>query len=133
MEQPATSGNVTVPTHTYLVQSTDENYALSATYADYNSIGMKIDSTTANSVLEGSVQGVAAKFNTTVTSEKTVSIEGFPGREITVSVMNNAGLIHMISYLVNGRMYILQAICDPAKDNNAEMKAFFASFTLKHQ
>lgn len=131
VEQPASNGLLTISTYTYLLQSKNENQILSATCADYNSVGIDIDNSTANNMLEASLQGVANKFGSTIASEKTLTLNGYPGREITVPVMNNTKLIHMISYLVNGRMYMLQAICDPAKDNNAEMKAFFVSFKLK--
>ena len=79
-----------------------------------------------NSV-DGAVKNVQGK----ILSEKTIDINGFPGREVNIDYQNGVAIIKMRLYLVHNKMYVLQTITETSKVNNADAIKFHDSFKLK--
>jgi len=92
-----------------------------------NSDKTEILSTFFRNSIDGAVKNVQGKLLT----EKTIEINGFPGREIKVDYQNGLAIIKMRMYLVHNKMIFLQTITETAKDDNASALKFHNSFKLK--
>jgi hypothetical protein len=79
--------------------------------------------------IDGAVRNVQGKL----LSEKNITINGFPGREVRVDYQNGTAIIKMDFYLVHNEMIMLQTITEPSKENNASELKFYASFKLKRK
>lgn len=82
-------------------------------------------------LMRNSIDGAVKNVKGELLSESVIDLDGFPGRAVKVSFQQGAGFINLRIYLVRNTLYILQAICDKSKDNNASTKRFLDSFQLK--
>jgi hypothetical protein len=79
----------------------------------------------------GAIDGTVSNVKGELLSEKKISIDNFPGREIRVNFNGGQAIIVMRCYLVRNIMYIVQTITLTEKDANASALKFLNSFVLK--
>lgn len=79
---------------------------------------------------EGAINGVIQNTNGKLVWKKDVEIDGYPGKEIKVSISDNAAFIRMRMYLVDNVTYILQTISLSGNDDNKSITKFMDSFKL---
>lgn len=77
--------------------------------------------------INGVVRGVHGKL----LSEFVIQLDGYPGRETKIDVIDGVAVITMRFYLVRNRMYIIQTFTDTNKDFNQSITKFMDSFKLK--
>lgn len=93
-----------------------ENY-ISSTQAD------KLDE-----FFTSSLQTAVNNVHGTLTYEKIIEINGFPGREIKVSFNQNKSVFTSRIYLVYNKLYIIQVFTDSNNDFNKSIVRFLDSF-----
>lgn len=82
-------------------------------------------------IFRNGVDGAVKRVQGKLLSEKSIEIQGFPGREIKVDYKNGMAIIKIRLYLVRNKMYMLQVITETAKESNILVEKFLNSFTLK--
>lgn len=82
-------------------------------------------------VFDGAMNGAAKNVNGTLSNEKDLTINGYPGKEFDINMAGGLMLLRLRSYLVNNRMYILQTACEAGNKGNERSIQFFESFKLK--
>jgi hypothetical protein len=90
------------------------------------------DTAKLDGIFRSSIDGAAKNVNGKILSEKTISLRGFPGREVKISFQEGLDIITMRIYLVNNKMYLLETIAETAKDGNDVIARFMNSFDLLH-
>jgi len=78
--------------------------------------------------IDGSVKNVQGKL----LSEKTIELNGFPGREIKIDYKEGLAVIKMRLYLVKNKMYIIQTITMTKNEFNKSIDRFMDSFKLNN-
>lgn len=78
-----------------------------------------------------SVDGAVKNVNGKLISEKEISIEGFPGREVNVDYGNGQAIISFRMYLVHNRAYFIQTLSEKEKAANKDAVRFMNSFKLQ--
>ncbi|RPD50991.1 hypothetical protein [Paracnuella aquatica] len=78
-----------------------------------------------------SVDGAEKNVNGKLISEKEISIEGFPGREVNVDYGNGQAIISFRMYLVHNRAYFIQTLSETEKAANKDAIRFMNSFKLQ--
>jgi hypothetical protein len=79
---------------------------------------------------KGSVAGNVNNVNGKLLSEKVIEKDGFPGREIIISLQENLLRIKARSYLVKNTIYTQQVIFFAKNDSNPRTDEFLNSFEL---
>lgn len=79
----------------------------------------------------GSVDGAVKNVQGKLLTEKDITLDGFPGKEIDIDYRNGLAVIKMRSYLVKNKMFILQTITKTEKFPNKSLERFMSSFSLK--
>lgn len=82
-------------------------------------------------LMRNSIDGAVKNVQGQLLSESVISLGEFPGREVKISFQQGAGIINLRIYLVKNTLYMLQAICEKSKDDNASAKRFMHSFKLQ--
>jgi hypothetical protein len=82
-------------------------------------------------IFRGSVDGAVNNAKGKLLTESIIQLNGFPGREVRISVDDGSGIIKMRSYLVKNRMYVLETVAETKNDANKASDRFMNSFTLK--
>jgi hypothetical protein len=109
----------------------DDNlvYLLSITeYPDtlINSKQTEIQDTFFRASIDGAVNNVGGEL----LSEKEITIDKYPGREIKIDFQNGRAIIIMRLYLVESKIYMLQTITETEKASNSSISRFMDSFEL---
>jgi hypothetical protein len=81
-------------------------------------------------IFRSSIDGASKNVDGKIRSEKSISLKGFPGREVKISFQEGLAIITMRVYLVNNKMYLLETIAETAKDGNDMIAKFMNSFDL---
>ncbi|HSZ72288.1 MAG TPA: hypothetical protein VK750_06390 [Cytophagaceae bacterium] len=76
--------------------------------------------------IDGAVKNVKGKLLT----EKTITIDGYEGREATIDYQEGLAVITMRMLLVENRMYLVQTITETSKLPNESVSKFMESFQL---
>jgi hypothetical protein len=110
----------------------DDNLVYSLMTLEYpdsliNSSKIEILPTLFRNAIDGGVKNVQGKLLT----EKTIEINGFPGREVKVDYQNGLAIMKMRFYLIHNKMVVLQTITETSKENNLDALKFHDSFKLK--
>ena len=124
-EIPTSSGN---KVSQYLAAVGDSSVTYMVAYFDYSA---------ANTFsFDKGRDGMLANVKGTLLNEKSVSLGGYPGREVNIAANASAGvayIVHARFYDVNKRIYLIQFIIPKSDDTSeAEAKAtrFFDSFNV---
>lgn len=114
-----------VDTIAYSVESSDHSYY--AAFADYP-VGL-VTAANRERVLDGARDGASGNVGGTIESEKKVSIDGSPGRDIVINVASKSVRVRMRMTLVQSRLYIIQVLGQgPQGVTGADPDKFFDSF-----
>lgn len=84
-----------------------------------------------DSFFSRAINGAVTKVKGKLISEKVISKNNYPGREIKVDYGNGMAVIKMRMFLVKKMSYSMQTITYTAKQPNAAIDKFMNSFTLK--
>ena len=111
---------------------TEDNLLYLVNYTEYpDSLFANAPEEKFTKVLKGSVDGMVTNVGGKLLSEKVITLNGSPGREVKVSFQEGAAIINARVYLVRNKMYLLETISYPQKDSNKSIDKFFASFQLR--
>jgi hypothetical protein len=127
-------GTITIYTHMYESpeNSKDSNlvYGLSAT--DYPAkYVLPNDKAFLKGFFEGAVKGAVGNLKGKLLSEKDIIWKNYPGKEIKIDYGNGAAIVTMKIILVKERVFGLQTISFPGKENNANATKFYDSFDIQ--
>lgn len=81
-------------------------------------------------LFDGAVKGAVNNVKGKLLSQKDISFEGYPGREMKIDFQDGLAIIRMRIYMVNTWMYTLQTITYTGKDENKSIYRFMDSFKL---
>lgn len=110
----------------------DDNLVYSLMLSDYPDSLINSDKVELlDRFFRGSVDGAVNNIKGKLLSEKNIELSGFPGREARIEYANGKSIIKMKLYLVHNRMYILQTITEPGKEDNPNSFRFHDSFKIK--
>jgi hypothetical protein len=113
----------------YAPSSGDDNAVYSVIRSDYPEGQFEgADSDMYTEVLDGAVEGARSNLDGTLVFDKTVTFNGFPGRNIKIKI--TGAYVYMNAMLVYNTMFITQVICSTEKDNNASIQKFLNSFDI---
>lgn len=127
-------GTLKMNIHMYEVPPTvtDENFTYGVIQTDYPEGAIDVrKEELINKFFRGSIDGAVRNVNGKLLTESTISLDGYPGREVRVDYNNGVAVITMRMYLVKNTMYMLQTITGTAKDHNPSIGKFMNSFALK--
>lgn len=79
---------------------------------------------------KGAIEGNVKNVNGSLMSEKVIEKDGFPGREIIISLMGDNVRIKARSYLVGNVMYTTQVLFFTKNNTNPKKDKFLDSFEL---
>ena len=122
---PTTIG--TIKTEFFMVEQKDMAYSVN--YADYPAEVVAASDTRA--MLDGARMGAMANVNGELLSEKEISLGGHPGREIEIEIADEDIIIRARFYLVENRLYVIQALSKESKASSPDIDEFLDSFELK--
>jgi len=88
------------------------------------------NSTNAQKILDSSRDGMASNVFGKVTSERLISINGYPGRYLTIAA-DNGGAVKAYVYLVKNRMYMLVVATSSSRIYDNSVHNFLDSFKLE--
>jgi hypothetical protein len=113
----------------YAPTSGDDNAVYSVIRSDYPAEQFEdADAAYNANVLDGAVEGARTNVKGTLEFDKSVTFNGFPGRNIKIKI--NDGFIYINAVLANNTMFITQVICLTANDNNPSIQKFLNSFEI---
>jgi hypothetical protein len=108
------------------------NVVYSVTYSDYPA--GYIGQTNPEELLNGARDGAVGKVDRKIIGEETVSLDGNPGKEITVYGKMEEGnyfISKMRLYLVGNRLYVVMILAPEGELSVKEMDDYLNSFSLK--
>lgn len=76
------------------------------------------------------INGAVSNVNGKLLSEEDIFYENYRGKKIKIDYGNGMAIITAHFYLIGYDMYMMQCICETAKDDNKEMDQYFNSFEL---
>lgn len=79
---------------------------------------------------KNSIDGVVQKFKGTLLSQVNTSLDGYPGKEIKLSIQDGKAIMNIRLFLVKNRMYVLQTITQSDKESNKSIAKFMDSFAI---
>ena len=115
----------TIETEFFIVEQKDRAYSLN--YADYPK--EIIAASDAGSMLDGAGMGAVSNVNGELLDEKEITLDGYPGREIRIEVKEDDIIIHARFYLVENRLYVVQAV-SKSEASTPDIDKFLDSFQL---
>jgi len=124
---PTAAGNIML--HMYTGETNDRAYVVG--YADYPAALVKMNDP--QKLLDGARDGNIGSFQGKIVEEKKITIDGFPGRELTVDArLKNTIDANMRArfYIVNNRLYQIMVIGEKGKISTTDMDSFLQSFKL---
>lgn len=104
-------------------------YCFSINYADYSQEIM--DACDPELMLEGAQEGATQAVRGVLLESKEISLDGHPGREAKVELPAKDGIVRVRFYLVNNRMYVVQALTFKSNASAPELTKFLDSFQLR--
>lgn len=110
----------------YVLEMDNGNTAFMSSFSD-----LPLERTTSgpDKILDDARDGALKNSQGTLESEKKITIDGFPGRELQISTTN--GMTSFVRvYLVNNRLYQAMGVMQTAKADKAKVRAFLESFRL---
>jgi len=110
----------------------DDNEVYLTMYCDYPDTLVNSDfrEEIVDTILKGSIDGMAGNMNGTIMSIDNINYKDFPGKKVKMDLKGGQGFAYVRIYLVHNRMYMLEVLCDPKKDHNASIDKFFDSFVI---
>lgn len=131
---PTVKGDVTMDSFSYQEpDSSKENFIYMIAFTKYPDSffpnGLS-DSSQIDTVLNNAVNGAVQNTNGNLISNKSISFNGFQGKEAKISISDNAYIIKMRLYIVGLTLYTVQVIYDKKNDDNNTATYFFNSFEL---
>jgi FimV-like protein len=118
----------TIDTHIFVVTHGDFTYIMV-----YNDFPQRlINSSDSRAMLNGARDGAVESLGGRLLSENSISINGFPGRELKVKVSEGpyTSVAQVRIYLVRNRLYQIYAIAPEARASSPDVKKFLDSFKL---
>lgn len=117
----------TLDEHTFTIIHGDIAYIVN--YGDYPQGLMNADHyAMLNALRDGAVESVGGKL----LSERAISIDGYPGREIKVKISSSTETVIMQVriYIVRNRLYYIYTMAPEARASSPDIKKFLRSFKL---
>ncbi len=105
----------------------DKGSAWIANYSDYPAALTKLSNP--NKILDGAMNGAVKGVSGTLKSKKTITVNGFPGREFEASAQQGLSFSGRI-VLAENRMYQLTAVSVPGTIPKSDVVKFFNSLTI---
>ncbi|MFT7118736.1 MAG: hypothetical protein ACI9IZ_002021 [Nonlabens sp.] len=113
----------------YAPSSGDDNAVYAVIRSDYPKSQFEgADSEMYTKVLDGAVEGARSNLKGTLIFDKTVTFNGFHGRNIKIEI--TGAYVYMNAILAYNTMFITQVICSTEKDNNTSIQKFLNSFDI---
>jgi len=115
--------------HSFLGEQGNESVSIG--YTDYPAELVQVSDP--ERILDGSRDGAVANVKGELVSETRISLDGYPGRELTISVIaDNKQEIVLRGrvFLVENRLYQIMAVAPKGKENAKNIDAFLQSFAL---
>jgi hypothetical protein len=106
-----------------------ENMAYSVNLADYPPEMIAAGDT--QQMLDGARDGAVSNVNGELLDEKELTLSGYPGREFKVKVEDEGIVVRARIYLVNERLYVIQALSKERLASSEDIDKFLDSFQLK--
>lgn len=109
----------------------DDNMVYLFNYTDYpDSLMRDADEETLKNFFEGTVAGAAKNVKGKVLSQKDIKLKNYIGVEGRIDYMDGKAIITMRCYLKANRLFMLETITAPDKENNTNFKKFVDSFEI---
>ena len=127
-------GSVTIYTHMYESpeSSNDSNLVYGMSVTDYPpKYILSTDKAFLNGFFDGAVKGAVENIKGKLLANKDITLNNYPGREIKVDYGDGTAIVTMKIILVNTRVFGLQTISFPGKENNSNASKFYNSFEIK--
>lgn len=107
------------------------NESVSVGYTDYPAELVRVSDP--ERILDGSRDGAVENVNGELVSETRISLDGYPGRELTISIIaenKQEIVLRGRVFLVENRLYQIMAVVPKGKENGKHIEDFLQSFTL---
>jgi len=108
---------------------TQKDMAYSVNLADYPPEMIAAGDT--QQMLDGARDGAVSNVNGELLEEKELTLSGHPGREFKVKVEDEGIIVRARIYLVNERLYVIQALSKERLASSEDIDKFLNSFELK--
>lgn len=108
---------------------TQRDLAYSVNLADYPPEMIAAGDT--QQMLDGARDGAVSNVNGELLEEKELTLGGYPGRELKVRVEEEGIVVRARIYLVNERLYVIQAMSKERLASSEDIDKFLDSFELK--
>ena len=114
--------------HMFLAEQGQESWAV--VYADYPE--EVVQASDPDAMLDGAVAGAASNVGGEVVSKAEIALDGSPGRECTISLVQNGQdmVLRARIFLVGNRLYQIMVIVPKGEENSQEIDSFLQSFQL---
>src|SRR5262249_54739648 len=111
-QTPTMAGNIETVSY---ITSTPEGRAYFVSYADYPAT--LVNARNHEQILDGARDGASNNVKGKILSEKKVTMDGYPGRDIVIAAQTDPVTVHLRMTLVQNRLFIMQALAaGPARD-----------------
>ena len=119
----------------YIVENTpadnDKNLEYTINSSSYPDTLINSDFTEAvDEFFKNAINGAVTNVQGKLLTEEKLTLDGFPGRDVSVDYGNGQAVIRMRIYLVKNKFYMIQTVALTANDNNEAAKEFMDSFKL---
>ena len=113
-----------------IFSGTDADTFYAVIYADYPS---SVGTADPQQMLDGGTEGLVKAAKGKLTTEKKITVAGYPGRDLLIASTTNGAeyTFRMRAILVKNRMYVLETVAVKATDNLQKADAFMSSFALR--
>lgn len=133
--EKVSSGPLPITIHMFMYDASkykDDNQVYLAMYCDYPDTLVNSDfkDELVDTILNGSINGMATNMSAEVLSNEKTSYKEFPGKNVKMNVQSGAGYAYVKVFLVHNRMYMLEVLCESSADHNASIDKFFNSFVI---
>jgi len=118
-----------IDVYTFTVEENNADYIVA--YSDYPS--EMVEATDPEAMLDGNRDGALRNLQGEVLSEETVSIDGNPGRSLTIDAFNAEGepsIIDFRIFLVDNRLYQIIVVSPKDQETPSNADQFLESFAL---
>lgn len=107
--------------HRFSVEQENDVYGVS--YSDYPET--VVQASTPDVILEGACHGMVAGIGGKLLTESTMSLNGYPGRELIIEVAGGKGIVQARIFLVGHRLYQVMVVT-----SLEDVKKFLDSFVV---
>jgi hypothetical protein len=116
------SANGPTTLHTFLVETNEGKNFYLVGYSDYNT---KLDTTKS---LDGVIDAQISSMKGKITSDKTITLKGYPGRAVTIET--DDVIFYSTVYVAGSRLYQVMFGMPKGDPMPPEAKEFFTSFEI---